>query len=664
MDKLKSVPDLPGAYTMRDAEGNVLYVGKARSLRKRLRQHFRENATPYGWSQQLYPRVDDIEYTVTASEVEAFILEANLIKEHKPRYNIRLADDKSYPYLKLTDEVYPRLMVLRDLPANARVRVPGRAGARRFHDPHRHEVHGTGSGRIFGPYPDTSAMRRIMQMVPKLFGLRDCRRNLDGTPNGKPCLNLHIGRCVGPCRGEEFVSREQYGAIVEQTVRFLEGKSAEIVRDLESQMHDASANLDFERAAILRDRIKAVGRVTQDQLMVANENRDQDVIGAAVQEDTALVAFLQVRAGRLVKQDQFPFAHAKDRSLSDVVDAFLTQHYARAAYIPPEILVCADVGDEEEWSALLSEARGSKVRVYRPQRGEKRRLMELAVKNAEIGLRAHLQSREARRQASAAALNDLAAALGLPEPPARIECFDISTTQGRHSTGSQVVFTDGLPDKRGYRHYRMTQTEGKPDDYAMMAEMLMRRLSRGLQEDPHFLPMPDLILVDGGKGQLSTALEVLRKAGVEHIPVAGLAKQEEEVFVPGRSFPVDMGDHQQGHLLLQRIRDEAHRFAITHHRGLRDAQITRSALEDIPGVGPERRRALLQAFASVQEIAHASVDQLAAVKGMDHRAAQAVLDALTAGPELMSERDGGEEYDEYEEPEIGNTENERSGEPS
>lgn len=642
-EKLKSVPDLPGAYIMRDAQGAVLYVGKARSLRKRLRQHFRENATPYGWSQQLYPKVEDIDYTVTQSEVEAFILEANLIKEHKPRYNIRLADDKSYPYLKLTDEVYPRLMILRDLPANARVRVPGRPGGRRFHDPHRHEVHGTGSGRIFGPYPDTSAMRRILQMVPKLFGLRDCRRNLDGTPNGKPCLNLHIGRCVGPCRGEQAVPRQQYEAIVQETVRFLEGKAADIARDLETQMREASAALDFECAAVLRDRIKAVGRVTQDQLMVANENRDQDVIGAAIQDDTALVAFLQVRAGRLVKQDQYPFAHAKDRSLAEVVDAFLTQHYARAALIPPEVLVCADVEDGDDWSDLLTETRGARVRVYRPQRGEKRRLMELAVKNAEVGLRAHLQSREARQKASRAALADLAQALGLPEPPARIECFDISTTQGRHSTGSQVVFTDGLPDKRHYRHYRMTQTEGKPDDYAMMAEMLTRRISRGLREDPHFLPLPDLILVDGGKGQLSTALEVLRANGLERIPVAGLAKQQEDVFVPGSSFPVDMTPHQQGHLLLQRVRDEAHRFAITHHRGLRDAQLTRSALEDIPGIGPERRRALLQAFESVQEIARSSVEQLAAVPGMDRRAAQAVLDALTAGPELMSDRDSGQE---------------------
>ncbi len=634
--KLSSVPDLPGAYLMKDAEGNILYVGKARSLRKRLRQHFRENAPNYGWTEQLYAHADDVEFTVTSSEVEAFILEANLIKEHKPRYNIRLADDKSYPYLKLTDEMYPRLMVLRDLPRDARVSFPGRGGGRRFHDPHQQKVHGTGSGQIFGPYPDASSMRRIMQIVPKLFKLRSCRRKLDGTENGKPCLNLHIGRCLGPCRGVEYVSREEYGEAVRLTARFLEGKSGEIVKDLETEMQVAAEGLDFESAARLRDRIKAIRRVTQDQVMVANENRDQDVLGVALSGETALVACLQVRSGRLVKQDQVPFGHAADRAGAEVLDAFLTQHYSRATYIPPEVLVGEDVEDMDEWAELLGEARGTKVRVYRPQRGEKRRLVELATKNAEIRLQAIEKSHAAQQQATQGALRDLADALGLPETPRRIECYDISTTQGRNSTGSQVVFTDGLPDKRSYRRYRII-ADGKPDDYAMMGEMLERRLRRGLSDDPKFLPMPDLILVDGGKGQLNKALEVLGDSGLGDTPVAGLAKQEEEVFLPGAPDPVDMSGHQSAHFLLQRVRDEAHRFAITHHRGLRDSQITRSVLDDVPGIGPERKRELLKAFPSVQEMTRASVEELAAVDGMDRSAAEKLLSALMAGPSLSGE---------------------------
>lgn len=631
--KLSTIPDLPGAYIIKDAGGAVLYVGKARSLRKRLRQHFRQSAPRYGWTEQLYARAEDLDYVVTDSELEALILEASLIKEHKPRYNIRLSDDKSYPYLKVTEETYPRLMLLRDLPRDAQVKLPGRAGARRFHDPQRHEVHGSTSGRIFGPYPDATSMRRIMRMLPQLFGLRSCRRKLDGTSVGKPCLNFHIGRCVGPCRGAEFVSPEEYGDIVRLTVRFLEGKSGEIVREVEAAMKSAAEGLDFERAAQLRDKLKAIKRVTEEQVVVANENREQDVIGVALEQDRALVALLQVRAGRLVKQDQFVFNHAQRRQVSEVIEAFLTQHYSRAMHIPAEVLVAQEPEDPEAWAEVLAEARGGRVRLYRPQRGAKRRLMELAGKNARIALEAAAKSRAEQQRASQAALRDLADALGLPEPPRRIECFDISTTQGRDSTGSQVVFTDGMPDKRSYRRYRMRKTEGKPDDYAMMAEMLQRRLRRGLGGDEKFLPLPDLILVDGGKGQLSTALEVLKEMGQGEMAAAGLAKQEEEVYVPGRSEAVDMAGHEPAHFLLQRVRDEAHRFAITHHRGLRDSQITKSALDDIPGIGPARKRALLARFASVQAMARASIDELAAVKGMNRKAAEELLRVLTAAAE-------------------------------
>ncbi len=628
--KLATIPDLPGVYLIRDAAGSVLYVGKARSLRKRLRQHFRAGAAIYGWLEQLYAHAEDLEIIVTASELEALILEASLIKEHRPRYNIRLTDDKSYPYLKLTDEAYPRLMVLRDLPRAARP-AAGAAAGKRFHDPQRHELHGPGAGRVFGPYADASAMRRIMRLVPQLFGLRSCRRALDGSVVGKPCLNLHIGRCVGPCQGSEVVPAADYAEIVRSTARFLEGKAGQVIRELEARMRAAAAELNFEGAAKLRDKARAIRRVTEEQIVVATENREQDVIALAREGPRALIAVLEVRGGRLLAQHQFVFEHVADRAPAEIIDAFLTQHYSRATQIPGEVLVSSPPADADAWAELLSEARGGHVRLYTPQRGEKRRLADLAQRNAEVGLRALEANRAERQRATRAALDDLAAVLTLPAGPRRIECFDISTTQGRDSTGSQVVFTDGLPDKRSYRHYRMRGTEGKPDDYAMLAEMLRRRLGRGLAGDAKFVPLPDLIVVDGGKGQLGAALEVLAEVGLTTIPAVGLAKQQEEVFVPGLSDPLPMGEHQPAQFLLQRLRDEAHRFALTHHRGLRDSQVTKSMLDEVPQIGPARKRALLTAFGSVQAMAHASRDEWAAVPGRDRRAAEPLLRYLADG---------------------------------
>jgi len=642
--KLPTVPDMPGAYMMKDAEGTIVYVGKALSLRKRLRQHFRENGPRYGWTTQLYAVADDIEYVVTNTEVEAFILEANLIKEHRPKYNIRLTDDKSYPYLKLTDEFYPRLVVLRDLPRSARVELPRRAGAPRFHDPKHHEVHGGGSGRVFGPYTTASTMWRLTKLVPQLFGLRSCRRKLDGNPLGKPCLNFHIGRCVGPCRGVRAVPKDEYDAVVEQTARFLDGKSTEIVRELDERMKAAAAEQNFEQAAGLRDKLQAVQRATADQIVVAAESREQDVIAVATEGDKALVALLQVRGGRLLRQEQFVFAHTKGRSVGEIIDAFMTQHYSQTTSLPAEVLVAEDVADIEVWSDLLSEMREMRVRVHHPQRGDKRKLTELAHKNARVALTALEKSRAEQQRATQAAMRDLADALGIENLPRRIECFDISTGQGKNSVGSQVVFTDGLPDKRSYRRFRMKQTEGKPDDFAMMQEALRRRLRAGLGGDERFLPMPDVILVDGGKGQLSAAVEVLTAEGADGIPVCGLAKREEEVYVPGRSEPLDMSGHQSAQFLLQRLRDEAHRFAISHHRGLQGSEITKSALDSIPGIGAARKRALLSKFPSVQAMSRATVEELAAVDGMNKKLAAQLLYVLTGG--RVEDREEGEVREE------------------
>ena len=625
-EKLKSVPREPGAYMMKDAAGVIVYVGKARSLRDRLTQHFAESNAAGPWHQVMISKTVGFDYIVTRTELESLILEANLIKEHEPRYNIRLADDKSYPYLKMTDELYPRLIVLRDLRKGARVVIPGKRGQTRgLHDPKRKEIHEL-TGHLFGPYPQAAAMWDTMHLVSRLFRLRVCNRQLDGSPNGKPCLMLYIDRCTAPCTGD--VPAAQYAAQVEQALLFLEGKSDRVVARLQSEMQAAAERLEFERAAKMRDDLRAVERATESQIMVANEAREQDVLAAIVEGDRALVQLLVVRNGKLVEQAQFPFAHALGRPPGNVLEAFLTAHYSSEhAVIPREVLLSHDIEDMGTWAELLREAKGAKVEVLRPQRGEKRQLVEMAERNARLALEQIMQTHAERQRLSTVALDDLCTALGLAERPRRIECFDISTTQGRESTGSMVVFSDGHADKRFYRRFRMKATDGKPDDYAMMKEMLTRRLEAALAGSEKFLPLPDLIMVDGGKGQLGVAEEALAAAGLQ-IALASLAKREEEVFIPGQSEPLDMEPHLQARFLLQRLRDEAHRFAITHHRSVRDKAMSRSMLDQVPGIGDKRKRELLKAFGSVQEMRRATVEQLAGVQDMNLTAAKTLWEYL------------------------------------
>ncbi len=620
-EKLKSVPDEPGAYMMLSAAGEVLYVGKARSLRKRLQQWFRGSSELSPWAALMIERTRDFDYIVTRSELEALTLEYNLIKEHQPHYNIKLADDKSYPYLRLTEELYPRLMVVRDLAKDARVALPGRYKQHRgLHDPARQEPLSMREGRLFGPYPSAQAMRRTMRVVHQLFGLRSCRRPLTGAPLGRPCLNFHIRRCVGPCTGQ--VSPEQYREIVEEVALFLEGKAQRVMEKLRQEMQRAAEALEFERAAQLRDRLRAVAKVTESQLMVATEEREQDVLGVALRGDGAVVALLAVRAGRLVEKQQFRLRQAEGHTEEEVLEAFMAQHY-RQSHVPREVLLSHEVEDPERWSEMLSELRGQKVRVSTPKRGEKRRLTELAVHNAQVAME-RAEGRGEELAPELQALEELALALGLEEAPERIECYDVSNTQGREATGAMVVFREGRPEKAAYRRFRMRATEGQPNDYAMLAEIVGRRLRRAAEGDEKFLPLPDLMVVDGGKGQLGVVVEALAAWELDEVAVASLAKREEEVFVPGRAEPVDMTQYPQGQLLLQRLRDEAHRFAISHHRGRRERRMSESVLDGAEGIGPRRRRALLKAFRSVEAIAEASVEQLAAVPGMTLRSAEAL----------------------------------------
>ena len=628
-EKIDAAPGKPGSYVFKDAREKVLYVGKTVSLRKRLHDWFSPSKGGHSpWSDVMLDRVADVDYTVVDSEAEALVLEWNLIREHSPQFNVRLADDKSYPYLKLTtDEPFPRLVLVRELPKSARPQVGALRGPRSFHDPKKREVFRVTQGRYFGPYTSSRAMRRIMRMAGELFGLRPCRHKIDPERPPPPCLDRHIHRCAGPCTGN--VTQEEYAEVVRQVELFLEGRTGEVETRLAAEMATAAEELNFERAARFRDKLEAVRRVSEAQKAIADDAaRDQDVIAAAISGDRAAVHRLCIRYGKLIDQDQHILTHAADRTHGEVLSAFLTQYYASAAHVPREVLLSHEVAEMEGLSAALSELRGTKAKVAYPLRGEKRRLTQLALENAITGLDS-LQSTEAERaRIAAATLGDLVEGLWLSRRPERIECYDISNIQGHMATGSMVVVEGGWPATDAYRRFRIKQGEGEPNDYAMMEEVLRRRLGAADAGNEKFLPLPDLIVVDGGKGQLNVATRVLDETGRDEIAVVSLAKQQEEVFLPGRPDPLPMGEHTLGHRLLMRIRDEAHRFAITHHRDLRAKRARKSVLDNSPGIGPKRKRELLRAFRSVRRLREATVEDLAAVEGMTRPAAEALKQYL------------------------------------
>ncbi|MFP3902965.1 MAG: excinuclease ABC subunit UvrC [Armatimonadota bacterium] len=623
------MPRKPGAYFIKNEDDEVIYVGKARSLRNRLQQHVRGDASRVApWAQMMQRRLSNFDYIVTRSETEALILEATLIKEHKPHFNIQLRDDKSYPYLRLTDEIFPRLIVIRDLPKNARVNRPGAGGSDRrgFHDPKRHTVYGYSSGEIFGPYPNASTMWRTRRLAHQVFGIRSCRKKLDGTPNGKPCLYYHMGQCLGPCTGE--VTEEEYGEVVERVIDLLEGRVDRLAERLRTEMNEAAENHNFERAAVLRDKVQTIERLGENQVIAASDNRQRDIFGGVTDEnDHAVVSVLGVRHGRLTTRETYTLAHTGGRSLGQIIEAAMTIHYGGGNAPARQVLVAAPVEDRQHWQNLLQELRGGPVEISVPQRGERRRLMELARHNARAAMK-QLTGENKESLAESKALVELAEALKLQTSPERIECYDISNIQGDFAVGSMVVFTGGEPDTDMYRRFRIWSVEGQ-DDYAALAEVIRRRIQRAKEGDETFLPLPDLIVVDGGKGQLSSVTAVLKDDAAElDFNAASLAKRLEQVFVPDRSDPVQMTDYPRAQLLLQRIRDEAHRFAITYHRNLRKKTVSRSTLDEIDGIGPKRRKELLKAFPSIEAMKRASVEELAAVQGMNRKVARAVHDHL------------------------------------
>ncbi len=605
--KLKSLPTSPGVYLMKDARGSVIYVGKAASLRSRVRSYFQAGAEAERRTQPLVAEIADFEVIRTETESEAFLLEDTLVKRHQPRFNARLRDDKRYPYLKITAETFPRVMVVR----------------RRFDD----------GARYFGPYTSAKSMRATLKLAQKLFPIRTCTLDLPLKTPRRPCLNYHIGRCLGPCA--ELVGVEEYGAMVDRAAMLFEGRISGLITGLRKEMREAAESQRFERAAYLRDQTESLQRSLERQSVVLSDAIDRNAFGLAIGEGRASAQVFLIRGGRLAGRESYHLRVPDGSAETEVLAAFLTQYYANAASVPREILLPIEIEHPERLEAWLTGLRGRRVHVRVPQRGEKRHLVELANDNARFAMKGE-QRDEAVRQEATAALVELAERLSLSVFPQRIEAFDISNTQGGEATGSMVVFENGRPRRDAYRRFKV-QRSGKPDDYAMMAEVLGRRFRRGVAElsDPSihkgkFSELPDLLLIDGGKGQLNVAVDVLKEANIEGIETIGLAKRHEEVFRPGQSEPLVLDPESPALLLLRQIRDEAHRFAVTYHRRLRAKRSLASVLDEIPGIGPKRATALIKAFGSVARIAHASADEIAERGGVPKGLAERIRRHLRA----------------------------------
>jgi excinuclease ABC subunit C len=585
-EKLKQLPDQPGCYLMKDDQGKIIYVGKAVNLKHRVRSYFQSSANHSPKVLAMVARIANFETIITHTEIEALILECNLIKKHRPKYNISLRDDKTFPYIKVTvAEKFPRLYTTRKV----------------FKD----------GSRYFGPYTNAGAMHETVRLLKQLFPLRTCHK-LDAK---RPCLQYHIKRCLAPCAG--YISALDYGAMVTAICLFLEGRSDGVIKVLQRSMAEAADLLEFERAARIRDQLSAVEQVRAKQNIVTAAG-DQDVVGLARSAVGTCVQVFFVRGGKLVGRDHFLLTGSEEEEDQEVLAAFLKQYYSRATFIPHEILLPVAVTSPELLMEWLAEAKGSKVQLIVPQRGSKRDLIQLAAGNAALVLSEQAQKVSLEDAQTSGAVRDLGRYLGLAAEPDRIECFDISHIQGAETVASLVVFQGGLPKRDDYRRYKLQTVEGKPDDFKSMEEVVGRRYSKA------DLPQPDLILIDGGKGQLSSALAVIRQCGLLTVPVVGLAKEFEMIYCEGQSEPILLPRNSQALYLVQRIRDEAHRFAITYHRKLRNKRNLSSILDGIQGIGPKRRKALWDHFGTLAKIKAASLDELVEVEGMNETTATAV----------------------------------------
>lgn len=588
-EALAVLPDKPGVYLMHDKDGKVIYVGKAVVLKNRVRSYFRNLASHTPKVRAMVAKIADIETIVTSSEVEALILECNLIKKYRPRYNIMLKDDKSYPYLKVTlNEEFPRLYVTR----------------RQMRD----------GAKYYGPYADAGAMHATVKLLRSMFPLRTCR-----TMNAeRPCLNYHIKRCLAPCAG--LVSKEEYGNMIKSVCMVLDGRTAELERDLKRRMQEAADNYAFEEAARLRDQLQAVMRLNEQQKAVTGQDSDMDIIGFAKDMTGICIQIFFVRKGKLLGRDNF-FLQDDGESEQEVITAFVKQYYNEASYVPREIAlpVLPDAEEQAVIEQWLAEKAQRKAELVRPQRGVKKDLLHLANDNAVKFLEERLRKGQLSLKNDVQAAEELQQALGLPNPLERMDCFDISHTQGSETVASMVVFRNGSISKKDYRRYKIVSAEGKPDDFKSMQEVVYRRYK-------DYEDLPSLVVIDGGKGQLSSALEVIRGLGLHDLPVIGLAKREEEIFKEGQSESILLDRDSAALHLIQRIRDEAHRFAITYHRKLRGKRNLVSVLDHVEGIGSKRRQELWKAFKTLDEMKAASVEELAAVESMNYAAAQKLYD--------------------------------------
>ncbi len=663
-NKVETLPDKPGVYCFRDAAGRAIYVGKAQSLRNRVRSYMQSPDLLPAKTRRMVEKAVDLDVTVTSTAVEALILECNLIKEQRPRYNVRLRDDKSYPFIKVTmQEEWPRVYFTRGV----------------FRD----------GSRYFGPFTDAKSVRQTLDTLNRLFPFRSCHRTITGK-DPRACLAYHIHRCTAPCIG--VADHEEYLQAIRQVVLFLEGKQERIIEEMRREMEMAAEQLNFEHAARLRDRIRSLEKIIERQKITAEEDAaDRDVVGLACGNGAACAQLFFIRSGKLLGTEHFALEGTEDESTAPVLASFLQQFYDSAAYVPPQILLQEDIDDASMLEEWLAERRGSRVQLVVPKRGQKHQLIKLAMENANQQLEMLKLRWLNDTQRTAGALVELREALQLPTTPHRIECYDISNIQGTSAVGSMVVFEGGQSKSSEYRRFRIKTVEGA-NDFAMLQEVLRRRFKRaigvgnGETEDaatqgdgdtgkgyplplgegegsstPHpvgggrdarapstqhpapstrhsglstqsssdgWAALPDLVIVDGGKGQLNSALEVLDDLGLANLPAVGLAKENEEIFLPGISQGLMLPRNSQALYLVQRIRDEAHRFAITYHRKLRSKRSFGSALDDIPGIGPRRKQALIKQFGTVRAIREASLEQLLAVPGMSRQAAEKIKEQL------------------------------------
>lgn len=591
-EELKKLPSKPGVYLMHDERDAIIYVGKAISLKNRVRQYFQSSRNKGVKIEQMVTHIARFEYIITDSELEALVLECNLIKEHRPRYNTMLMDDKAYPFIKVTvQEDFPRVLFARQM----------------YKD----------KAKYYGPYTSAAAVKDTIDLIHKLYGIRTCNRQLPKMQGKeRPCLNYHIHQCPAPCQG--YISKEEYGESVKKALHFLNGNYAPILKELEEKMQQAAEEMEFEKAIEYRELLGSVKKIAQKQKITNSDMEDKDVIAMAKDREDAVVQVFFIRDGRLIGRDHFCLHIAADDKKEEILAAFVKQFYAGTPYIPREIMMQYEIGEAEVIESWLSERKGQKVHICVPKKGEKEKLVELAQKNAKMVLDQDKERIRREEGRTIGAMKEIAGLLNLPEI-SRVEAYDISNISGFQTVGSMVVFEKGKPKRSDYRKFRIRGVQGA-DDYASMEEMLTRRLS-------HYETYPDLIMMDGGRGQVNIALKVMDAVGV-HVPVCGMVKDDHHrtrgIYFNNVEIPIDRDS--EGFRLVTRIQDEAHRFAIEYHRSLRSKEQVHSVLDDIKGIGPARRRALMKAFQTLDDLKAASEEELAQVEGMNSLSARQVYE--------------------------------------